>query len=96
MLHVSRVYYQVQSWKERDNLNPKDWSWKEKNGKLLPLYTSKDAAQASLLKLIRCGCKIDCSKPTRTCRRNKLKCSNMCRECKDVSCLNCYEMNEQK
>ena len=27
------VYYQVQSRKERDNLNPKDWEWKGKNGK---------------------------------------------------------------
>ena len=25
-----RVHYQVQSWKERDNLNPKNWVWKEK------------------------------------------------------------------
>ena len=32
--HSFRVYYQVQRWKERDNLNPKNWGWKEKNGKL--------------------------------------------------------------
>ena len=73
------VYYQVQSRKERDNLNPKDWEWKGKNGKkLFPLYTSKDAAPASLFKLIRCGCKGDCSKQTCTCCWHNLKCSNMC------------------
>ena len=55
--HSFRVYYQVQSWKERDNLNPKDWSWKEKNRKLFPLYTSNDAAPTSPLKLIKCGSK---------------------------------------
>ena len=27
--HSLRVYHQVQSWKERDDLNPKDWGWKE-------------------------------------------------------------------
>ena len=65
--HSFRVYYQVQSWKERDNLNPKDWGWNEKkNGNFFPLYTSKDAAPASLLNFIRCGCKADCSKRTCT------------------------------
>ena len=29
-LNSFRVFYQAQSWKERDNLNPKDWSRKEK------------------------------------------------------------------
>ena len=28
--HSFRVYYQVQSWKEKDHLNPEDWGWKEK------------------------------------------------------------------
>ena len=40
--YSSRVYFQVQSWKERDNLNPKDWGSKEKKKKLFPLYTSTD------------------------------------------------------
>ena len=53
--HSFRVYCQVQRWKERDNLNSKDWGWKEKSGKLVVLYTSKDAAPVSLLKLIRYG-----------------------------------------
>ena len=26
--HSFRVCYQMQSWKERDNLNPKGWCWK--------------------------------------------------------------------
>ena len=96
MLQVSfRVRYQVESWKERDNLNPKDWGWKE-NGKPVPLYTSKDAAPASLVKLIICGCKGGCTKRTCTYRRYNLKCSNMCGECKGVSCLNCYKMNESE
>ena len=79
--------------RKKDNLNPKDWGSKEINKKLFPLYTSKDAAPASLLKLIRCGCKGDCSKRTCTCRRHNLKCSNMCGGCKGVSCLNCYGSN---
>ena len=80
-LHSFRVNYQVQSWKETDNLNPKDLD-RKKNGKLFPLYTSKDAGPASLLKLIRCCCKGGCSKRTSTYRRHNLKCSNTCGECK--------------
>ena len=68
---------------------------RKKNGKLVSLYRKKDAAPASLLKLIRCGCKGDCTKRTCTCQHS-LKCSNVCGEYKGVSCLNCYKMKESE
>ena len=88
--HSFRVYYQVQCWNGRSDLDPLQWGWKDKKGKLLPVYSSKDVAPPNLLKLIRCGCKGDCSKRTCTCLRHNLKCSTMCAECKGISCLNAY------
>ena len=97
MMNVfSGIYSKLQSRKEKHNLYPKYWGWKEKNGNLFPLYTSKVAALTGLLKLIRCSCKGDCSKRTCTFRRFNLKFSNMCGECKDVSSFSCHEMNESK
>jgi hypothetical protein len=93
--HSQRVYHQVQSW-TTNNLNPIDWGWKEHQNKLLPIYTCKDPAPPSLLKLIRCNCKGDCSKRICTCLKHNLRCSSMYGECRGVSCTNGHVINEEE
>ena len=78
--HILRVYHQVQTWKG-NLIDPLNWGWRLKDGKMMPVYTRKDPAPSTLLKIIRCGCKTDCSKRTCTCVKYNLKCSKMCIEC---------------
>ena len=89
--HSMRVYYQVQVWQGRDDLNPEDWGWVAKKGKLFPLYTSQPPAPPSLLKLFRCNCKKECRNSRCTWYKNGLKCSGRCGECRGVSCMNCQD-----
>ena len=92
--HSLRVYHQVQVWKGREDLDPELWGWIVKGSRLLPVYTSKPPAPASLLKLFRCNCKKECKNARCTCFKNGLKCSTMCGECRRVSCLNCQDPAE--
>ena len=68
--------------------DPLKWGWCLKNGKMMPIYTYKAPAPASLLKMIKFGCKTDCNKRICTCFKYNLKCSVMCGECRGMYCLN--------
>ena len=57
--HSLRVYHQVQGWKGVA-LPAENWGWKLEDDRLLPVRTSLPAAHASLLEMVRCGCKTDC------------------------------------
>ena len=50
-------------------------------------------ASESLLKVVRCGCKTGCKTMTCSCRKHGLKCTDSCRECRGVSCLNCQDID---
>ncbi|KAJ8885915.1 hypothetical protein PR048_012121 [Dryococelus australis] len=56
--HSLRTYYQ--QWCDNISLNPVDWSWKLARGFLVPIPTSRAPTPESLLRLVSCGCKIDC------------------------------------
>ena len=87
--HAQRAYYQVQVWLfSNGNLNPTDWGWKNVNEKLSPIHTDLSPAPADVLRVIRCGCKGDCSSIKCSCKSHGLDCSSACKECKGTSCLN--------
>ena len=67
---------------------PEDWGWKLTVGKLLPVRTDLPLAHASLLEMVRCNCRKDCSTHRCTCRKHGLECSPACGECKGHSCAN--------
>ena len=58
--HSLRVYLQVQEWMGRQDLQPEDWGWQQRGGKLLPILMDKEAAPANLLEVVRCNCKTGC------------------------------------
>ena len=45
--HSLRIYFQIQVWLERSDMNPLDWGWVQKGDYLFPISMSK------LLKVIR-------------------------------------------
>lgn len=85
--HSFRVYHQVQRWMGAD-LDACDWCWEAKDGMLIPVKTHKEPAPQSLLKVIHCNCKTDCCTRKCTCKRHGLECSDVCGECRGVSCTN--------
>ena len=64
--HSLRVYLQIMLWKrllnEHDDLDPQQWGWRLDRDVLRPIMSDLDAAPDSLLKFVRCKCKLT-SKP---------------------------------
>ncbi len=87
--HSLRVFYQIQEWKGlADDLVPSDWGWYLDGGMYLPIQTDQPAAPSSLLEVIRCCCKTDCTSRHCTCQKHGLTCSPACGECRWTSCAN--------
>ena len=87
--HGLRVYHQMKVWinLSKVDLSPTNWGWEIKDGKMRPIKTDMPPAPESLLKIIRCACKKECS--TRcSCRKAGLKCAASCREYNGLSCQN--------
>ena len=51
-----RTYFQVQEWRENNNLIPCDFSWNLRDGQLHPLTTDIPAAPTNVLNLFKCSC----------------------------------------
>ena len=86
--HSYRVYYQVQVWLGNKTLQPTDWGWELINGHLFPRKMDNAPAPQSLLKIIKCGCKLHCENNQCTCRRNGLFCTELCDNCSFGNCNN--------
>ena len=78
--HSLRVHLQVIPWKKLTNsdMDPKQWGWKLEGTVLVPVMTDLDAAPESLLKFVRCKCKLSSKNPCGSnicsCQKNGLKC----------------------
>ena len=87
------VYYQVQQWIGKQDMDPCDWDWQVVAGKLLPVMSDLKPAPQSLLKITRCSCKSDFKMIKCTCRKLELTCSNVCVGCIGINCINAYQMD---
>src|SRR5277367_1626683 len=85
-LHSLRVYHQIQQWMGR-NLDPISWGWSEVGGVLTPVPAHLPPAPDSLLCLITCNCRKECSRSC-DCKRSDLPCSVMCANCRGRDCTN--------
>ncbi len=80
---------------EAQTLSPEEWEWVNRNGALYPIYTDLPAAPECILKMIKCGCKGDCSTMRCTCKKNGIECFSVC-TCKGVSCINSLRNIEEE
>jgi 5'-3' exonuclease len=87
--HGLRVYHQIMVWKQLHNtdINPLCWGWQISNGDYVPIATDEAAGPPDLLKIIRCGCKVNCGNNC-SCRKAGLKCTSACQECQGTTCTN--------
>ena len=84
--HSLRVYYQCQMWmSETVDIDPTDWGWEIKRGKLCPILMELPPAPENLLNIIRCNCKQNCDTKRCVCRK---QCSVGCGECRGLNCSN--------
>ncbi|VDI52320.1 Hypothetical predicted protein [Mytilus galloprovincialis] len=67
---------------------PTDYGWKIKRGKLCPILMDLPPAPDKLLNIIRCNCKQNCDTKRCVCRKNGLRCSVGCGECRGLNCSN--------
>ena len=82
---VSRAHYITLEWKSAHNNSPSlpdpndyGWLFHEKDQVLEPAMTSLALAPESIIHLIVCNCKTNCSTNWFKCRKNGLNCSVMC------------------
>ena len=96
--HSLRVHLQVILWLKLTNndLDPMEWGWKLADTILTPVQTDLDAAPESLLKFVRCKCKLSarnpCGNNSCSCRKHGLKCVTACGDCRGESCQNAEEV----
>ena len=94
--HSLRVHLQVILWKRLTHqdldFNPEQWGWKLDGTQISPIMTDLAAGPESLLKFVRCKCKLSSRNPCGTnicsCRKNGLMCVTACGDCRGVNCNN--------
>jgi len=94
--HSLRVHLQVILWKRLTHqdldFDPEQWGWKLDGTQLSPIMTDLAAGPESLLKFVRCKCKLSSRNPCGTnicsCRKNGLRCVTACGDCRGVNCNN--------
>ena len=76
--HSLRVHLQVMLWKmlttEEYRFDPEKWGWRLDGTKLNPIMTDLPAAPETLLKFVRCKCKLTSRNP---CGTNACSCRKM-------------------
>ncbi|CAC5372509.1 unnamed protein product [Mytilus coruscus] len=93
--HSLRVYHQCQKWmSEEVDLDPTDYGWEIKPGKLCPILMELPPTPDKLLNIIRCNCKQNCDTKRCVCRKNGLQCSVGCGECRGLNCSNSVPIAE--
>ncbi|KAJ8872120.1 hypothetical protein PR048_025722 [Dryococelus australis] len=68
-LHCRRAYYQIMAWMGKEEvMNAVNWGWTLQDKQYVPLMSSKNIAQDSLLKVIHCNCSTNCKTLRCSCR----------------------------
>ena len=76
-----QTYFQIMQWKVKSSLRAVDWGWTVKASKFIPVLTDLKAPFQSILKIIRCQCKTDCSSRRCGCQKNNLPCTYVYGSC---------------
>ena len=88
-LHSWRAFLQINLWNGHA-LDPTQWGWKVTKHGLLPITSTAEQAPQELLNSTACKCSKGC-RNTCGCRKQGMKCSSICFNCRGVSCTNAPE-----
>ena len=91
--HILRVHVQCNVWGQSDVfhqefLDPlQNGFYKEASGEVKPMTTDVLPAPKSIIEMVRCQCKTDCSSKRCSCRAANLPCTDLC-NCDSDQCEN--------
>jgi hypothetical protein len=90
-----RVHLQAVVWGTlgRSALKPTQWGWGLNNGRLVPVQIEGQVAPDSVLTVVRCKCKGDCSSALCSCKKHGLQCVTVCSNCHSTDCSNALPHN---
>jgi len=97
--HSYTVHLRSLQWKllSTTDVNPRDWGWKEHDGKFIPIATDIDIAPAEITKVACCKCRAEAKNPCGTqacmCRKYGLSCVTACKNCNGTSCENASDFS---
>jgi hypothetical protein len=87
--HSRRVYLQVMQWLGKsEGMDPTNWGWFLKDGKLLPEMMDISPAPENLLQMVRCNCSGRCNTMRCSCKKLGLECTRACGKCQISNCEN--------
>ena len=91
--HTSRAYFMVLVWRYSTEPCPlvlptTYYFWELVDGRLKPGFCIESLAPRALLEIRKCICKTGCQRNSCSCKKNNLKCTDMC-GCGDT-CQNVY------
>ena len=80
---IARAHYQAMVWRQDNIPHPHlppatTYGWKEEENKLVPVPTRDPPAPATVIDLVKCGCKKTSCTSHCSCRSQGLNCSEMC------------------
>ena len=95
MPHILRAHFVARIWKTsnvpRYSLPPvSDFGWNSIDDRLVPVKSLELPAPESILMLVKCSCKTDCSRANCSCVKAHVTCTEMC-SCTDL----CQNSSEQ-
>ena len=76
---------QMQDWRGDYALDSFKWGWQLAKQGIMPIEMAKQVAASELLKIVKYGCKTDCTRKNCTCRQYGVVCTKICSGCKGVS-----------
>ena len=83
---ILRSHFTAMQWKSSHlptpilpDPNEYGWTWSELHEIYEPIMTTNMPVPQSIIELIACGCKSDCSTDRCRCHKNNLRCTEMCR-----------------
>ena len=91
MFHSYQTYHQTQVSRGESN-DPLGWGFSIQKGRMMSVTMTEPTAPPNLLKIVCCSCKTGCKTMKCSCHKHGLKCTDNCKECCGVSCINCQEV----
>ena len=93
--HSLRTYHQIREWVHTDlYTDPVNWGWTLQDDKLYPVKMHSPMAPETLLKVVRCRCKLSCDSKRCSCRRCGLTCTIACSECRGTNCTTAQSIDD--
>ena len=81
--------YTLEGWK----INPLGWGFSIQKGRMMGVTMTEPPPPSNVFKIVHYSCKTGCKTMTCSCCKHGLTCTDFCKKCQEVSCINCQEVD---